>query len=237
MQYTRIGLAVMLAVSAVCLAQAPAVKLSNSGICHDRESPWYSRTKNFSAFSSMDACIAAGGRLSKTDSSSRESFQPEVGDDYEREHFGKGWADVDGDCQNSRQEALASQSTGPVRFDRRGCRVIAGRWISPFTGKVIHNPSAIDIDHVVPLRWAWDHGASTWTRDKRERFANDPVNLISVEASLNRSKGAKGILDWLPPSGQCQYALRFIRVLKLYGFALSPQQSEAHDALRKRICG
>ena len=41
--------------------------------------------------------------------------------------------------------------------------------------------------HVVPLKWAWDHGADTWSRDKREKFANDPVNLWSVELSLNRS--------------------------------------------------
>ena len=64
--------------------------------------------------------------------------------------------------------------------------MVTGRWISPFTGNVIQNASEIDIDHVVPLKWAWDHGAYAWSDDRREKFANDPVNLWSVELSLNR---------------------------------------------------
>ncbi|MGM0953782.1 MAG: HNH endonuclease family protein [Pseudomonadota bacterium] len=57
----------------------------------------------------------------------------------------------------------------------------------------MHDASKIDIDHVVPLKWAWQHGANKWTKEKRERFANDPRNLWSVELSLNSQKGAKGL--------------------------------------------
>jgi endonuclease I len=59
--------------------------------------------------------------------------------------------------------------------------------VSAFTGNVIQNASDIDIDHVVPLAWSWDRGAREWTDEERLRFANDPVNLLPVEASLNRS--------------------------------------------------
>jgi hypothetical protein len=41
----------------------PEVKQSNSGICHDRNSAFYERTKNFKPFDSIAACIDAGGRL------------------------------------------------------------------------------------------------------------------------------------------------------------------------------
>ncbi|WP_227520150.1 DUF1524 domain-containing protein [Marinobacter sp. LV10R510-11A] len=37
----------------------------------------------------------------------------------------------------------------------------------------------------------WERGANEWSREKREEFANDLRNLWPVEASLNRSKGAK----------------------------------------------
>ena len=60
-----------------------------------------------------------------------------------------------------------------------------------------------------------------WTNDQREVFANDPRNLEPVEASLNRSKGAKGPLDWLPPSNQCSYVARFKRLVILYELNLS----------------
>ncbi|MDP4548720.1 HNH endonuclease family protein [Marinobacter sp. MDS2] len=107
---------------------------------------------------------------------------------YQRSAFGYGWGDANGDCQNSRAEALVASSTTQVRFATdRGCRVVAGRWVSTFTGNVIQNASNIDIDHLVPLAWSWDRGANKWSGEKRLRFANDPVNLLPVEASLNRS--------------------------------------------------
>lgn len=208
------------------------VKQSSSGICHPPTSPHYERTQNFQPFDSLAACLNAGGRLPKSFSASQEPKKTKD-TDYSRAQFGHGWADTDGDCQNSRHEALIAQSTAPVRYkDGRQCQVTAGRWISPFTGTVIHDPSKMDIDHVVPLKWAWSHGANRWPREKRERFANDPANLLSVEASLNRQKGAKGLDEWLPPANQCQYALRFLRVAKTYQLA-----TPAHyQQIRQKLC-
>ena len=40
----------------------PAVKLSSGGICHDAKSQFFPRLKEYQAFSSMQECIAAGGR-------------------------------------------------------------------------------------------------------------------------------------------------------------------------------
>jgi len=41
------------------------VKLSKSGICHTPFSSYYSRTKNFTPFNSLTACLNAGGRNPK----------------------------------------------------------------------------------------------------------------------------------------------------------------------------
>ncbi len=51
-------------------AKAPApevsiVKKSDSGICHDKTSPSYDKTKNFTEFKSMDECIKSGGKAPK----------------------------------------------------------------------------------------------------------------------------------------------------------------------------
>ena len=123
-------------------------------------------------------------------------------------------------------------STAPVRFaDGKRCRVVSGRWISPFTNNVISDTSLMDIDHVVPLHWAWTHGADVWTRERREAFANDPANLLPVESALNRQKGDKGPKDWLPPAGQCAYIARFQRVVRTYGMVLSIDEEAAHRRL------
>ena len=132
---------------------------------------------------------------------------------------------------------MIATSTTQVRFaDERRCRVVTGRWISPFTGNVLQNAGDVDIDHVVPLAWAWDRGASDWSRDRREAFANDPVNLMPVEAGLNRSKGARGPDQWVPPAGRCQYVARFLRIVKVY--KLVPSSGEMNN-LRRQVeqCG
>jgi len=191
------------------------------------ESKWYERTKNYTPFDSINACLAAGGRLPKGTSQNRTTIsEPSITSAYERSEFGHGWDDSDGDCQDSRAEALIATSTTQVRFaEAKRCRVVTGRWVSPFTGLVIQNASDIDIDHVVALSWAWHRGAATWTRGRRIEFANDSVNIVAVEASLNRSKSDQGPDEWLPPAGQCGYVARFYRIVKIY--QLEPRPAEA----------
>nr|WP_237133424.1 HNH endonuclease family protein [Pseudohongiella sp. O18] len=233
----------LIAISSQTLAQGQIVKKSNSDICHPPESSYYERTRNFRPFESVQACLDSGGRLpaNLTRSAvsegtslrlprSTRSSAPVSG--YDRSRFGHGWDDADGDCQDSRAEALIATSSTQVRFaDGRRCRVTTGRWITPYTENIIQNSSEIDIDHVVPLRWAWDRGADQWSQQKRESFANDPVNLLPVEASLNRAKGARGPDEWLPPSGQCGYVARFVRIVRVYGLDMEADEERGIQEL------
>ena len=212
-------------IPATAQAVIPAVKKSNSGICHPEGSRHYGRTKNFVEFDSLQACIDSGGRLPKGVSLVAKNADPAPTMGYERSKFGHGWLDSDGDCQDGRAEALIALSTTSVRFaDERQCRVTFGRWISPFTGEVIQDASELDADHIVPLKWAYERGAQTWAQGKREAFANDLLNIWPVEASLNRSKGARGPDQWLPPAGQCQYVARFVRIGMVYGLTPTTQE-------------
>ena len=217
-------------------ADAGIVKKSSSGICHSPGSAYYERTENFQPFNSVLACLGGGGRLPRSLNGQQASISSIAKSTaYSRSRFGHGWDDSDGDCPDSRAEALNATSSTPVRFDSsRRCQVVSGRWVSPFTGSVIQNSDEIDIDHVVPLKWAWERGAKGWTQADRERFSNDVVNLWPVELSLNRSKGARGPDEWLPPSGQCGYVARFVRIVKQYD--LTPTKPEARwlDAFLER---
>ncbi|WP_217555711.1 hypothetical protein [Vibrio metschnikovii] len=57
---------VALMISYVSFAEAAVIKMSQSGICHGEISPHYQRTQTFTAFSTMEACIDAGGRKPAT---------------------------------------------------------------------------------------------------------------------------------------------------------------------------
>jgi len=54
----------LLGASAV-FAYAEPVKMSKSGICHAPGSTYYSQTKNFTPYKTLDDCIKAGGRIPK----------------------------------------------------------------------------------------------------------------------------------------------------------------------------
>ena len=156
---------------------------------------------------------------------------------YDRSAFGS-WADIDHDCQNTRHELLAELSTAIVALSANECRVTHGRWLDPYSGKVFFESKHLDIDHLVPLKFAWEHGASGWSDKQRRTFANDTRNLFAVEARLNQQKGAKGPLEWLPPNlkFQCQYVLRFTRIMTIYGLVLSTKEAVDMTAIRIRIC-
>lgn len=212
-------------------AYSDVIKKSSSGICHGKQSPHYERTKNFKPFDSLEDCLNDGGRLptnykknplSSSSSYSRNAFQH--------------WVDDNRNCLNTRHELLKSQSTGPITMDESGCRVIRGRWNDPYTGEIFYDGHKVDVDHLVPLKWAWENGADQWTVDKRKQFANDERNLFIVSASANRSKGAKGASEWLPPNDKfhCQYVTRYLRVLIIYKFS-STISDEAKE-LRNKVC-
>ncbi len=153
--------------------------------------------------------------------------------DYDR-HDWKHWTDADGDCQDARQEVLVAESRiGPDFRTERKCRVTSGEWLAPYTGTVVTDPGKLDIDHMVPLGNAHASGASNWSANQRERYANyldDPQHLIAVTASANRSKGARGPEDWKPEdrSYWCQYAVDWITIKDDWGLTVTQRE---HDAL------
>jgi hypothetical protein len=136
---------------------------------------------------------------------------------YSRDDW-KHWSDFDADCMNTRHEILKDQADGPIKLSPDGCYVSTGLWDDPFSGKQFTRASDLDVDHIVPLKWANDHGGGSWSKKAKERFANDHINLLAVDDGLNQSKGAKGPDDWMPPnhSFRCDYLSLWVQVLKKY---------------------
>lgn len=136
---------------------------------------------------------------------------------YDRKDWNH-WIDADGNCINTRHEILIAQADGVINHSPGGCYVSTGTWIDPYSGKTLHRTSEIDIDHVIPLKWAHEHGGYAWSLQDKERFANDPENLLAVSQSLNKEKGALGPDQWLPPhhTYRCDYILLWQRLLAKY---------------------
>jgi hypothetical protein len=146
----------------------------------------------------------------------RLSTAPERPSGYLRALFVH-WIDADRDGCSTRSEVLIAESRTTAR-QGPGCSV-AGSWRSVYDGVTTTNASSFDIDHVVPLKEAWDSGAWGWTSARRESYANDlgdSRSLRAVSATSNRSKSDRDPAQWLPPltSFRCTYATDWV-VIKL----------------------
>jgi hypothetical protein len=137
--------------------------------------------------------------------------------EYNRDDWNH-WIDENGDCQNTRHEVLIEESFETVTYTSDTyCSVSSGKWYGNYTGQYYYSASELDIDHFIPLKNAHQSGGYSWSSAKKEEFANyrlDPDNLIAVNLSANRSKGAKGPEEWKPSNTEywCEYAYDWIRI-------------------------
>ena len=146
---------------------------------------------------------------------------------YDRDLF-RHWIDADRDGCDTRREVLIAESTTPVQVGP-GCSITGGTWFSAYDGTSTIDASTFDIDHMIPLKEAWDSGAHSWSSDRRQAFANDLTlaqSLIAVSASSNRSKSDRDPAEWMPTrtAYHCTYVTAWITVKKAWD--LSVDQAE-----------
>jgi hypothetical protein len=165
--------------------------------------------------------------------------------DYRRSAFGDAWDD-DNDAPgghngcDTRDDILSRDLVDVTYVFTKRCpnAVATGTLHDPYTNDVIAFQrgakvgEAVQIDHIVPLAYAWDMAAASWPDPLRLRFANDPANLLAVQGRANQDKGDSPPSRWMPPNAAfaCQYAMQFIAVMR--GYALPLDQASA-DVLRQ----
>lgn len=155
---------------------------------------------------------------------------------YDREAQFGGWMPMSNGC-DTRQSILARDLLN-VSYDYDGCTVLSGTLEDPYSDSVIDFTRGVDtsrdvqIDHVIPLKYAYHAGAHAWSQSDREAFANSPENLIAVSGSENARKGAKGPSDYLPTTDSCSYATNFIKLATDWELAVAP----ADYATMEQVC-
>ncbi|CAM5319459.1 HNH endonuclease OS=Streptomyces tendae OX=1932 GN=GUR47_38225 PE=4 SV=1 [Streptomyces tendae] len=145
----------------------------------------------------------------------RLTIGAESRDGYDRDafrHWNSGDDPLDG-C-STRNEVLIAEAVEPPTVGTR-CRLTGGRWWSYYDQVWVTSASGLDIDHMVPLAEAWDSGASAWTAQRREAYANDQgaqTSLAAVTARSNRSKADQDPAQWMPPAAaaHCRYIAEWI---------------------------
>ena len=151
---------------------------------------------------------------------------------YDRDDWGSGWSDEDGDCLSTRHEVLMHEAAESVFLRDDGCLVTGGTWLAEFTGTVVSDPRDLDIDHFVPLANAHRSGAWEWSAETKRSYYNDltdPRHLIAVTSSANRSKGSRGPDEWKPPDETywCTYADTWVDIKVRWELSVTSDELDA----------
>lgn len=154
----------------------------------------------------------------------------EAPDGYLRDLFVH-WIDADGDGCDTRREVLVDEALAAVTVGA-GCTIAGGSWYSAYDGVTTVDAAALQIDHVVALKEAWDSGAHAWGSDRGRSFANDLGDPRSLRAVTGTVNGAKSDLDpaqWLPPlvAFRCQYATEWVAVKVRWRLAVDATERTA----------
>ncbi|MEP9363417.1 DUF1524 domain-containing protein [Nocardioides sp. CN2-186] len=154
---------------------------------------------------------------------------------YDRDLF-RHWVDADGDCRDTRDEVLAAESRTRVS----GCDITTGTWFSYYDHETWASSSDVDIDHLVPLKEAWDSGAKHWDATTRERYANDlgdPRTLVAVTDNVNQSKSDQDVADWLPKFNHCRYVTEWTAVKVRWHLNVDRREKQALTRLAAHCPG
>ncbi|MET9141972.1 HNH endonuclease family protein [Streptomyces parvulus] len=178
----------------------------------------------------VPAPAQAAETLSLTEAVAALPIAAESREGYDRDafrHWNTGANPSDG-C-NTRAEVLIAEAVEPPTVGPK-CRLTGGRWFSYYDQVWVTSASNLDIDHMGPLAEAWDSGASTWSAQRREAYANDlgaEASLVAVTARSNRSKSDQDPATWLPPAAEvhCRYVAEWVGT-KLR-WSLSADEAEA----------
>lgn len=150
---------------------------------------------------------------------------------YRRDAFGGDWDYDPATGCNTRELVLIAEAVVAPQVDDR-CRSTQGRWRSRYDGVVVDDVADLQIDHLVPLADAWRSGASAWTDDRRDAFANDldhPEELMAVTGRTNQSKSDSTPDQWLPPEQTewCSYATDWVTVKAAWSLTVTPPEKAA----------
>ncbi len=168
--------------------------------------------------------------------------------DYQRSAFGVAWSDAapvidGGNGCDTRNDILTRDLVDRAEAAMSSCAhaVTAGEFRSPYTGEFIsfrrdRRATAVQIDHIVPLAYAWDMGGWSWSPATRLQLANDPANLVAVDAKSNQDKSDQEPAVWMPPNRgfHCRYAVQFVTVSATYRLAVDAHSREVLSKTLRR---
>ncbi|MBL7689821.1 MAG: HNH endonuclease [Bdellovibrionaceae bacterium] len=155
---------------------------------------------------------------------------------YNRLAMFGGWVNdnPDQNCYNTRVEALIRdvEDTNSLTFVKGNpCNIAKGVWDDPYTGTTFKLASAVQIDHFIPLKHAYQSGAHAWSKERRCHYTNymgNNFHLLTVSGHENMSKGGNSPTEYLPPNETyvCQYLSQWMKVKAIWNLTYTADEKQ-----------
>lgn len=152
------------------------------------------------------------------------------------------WANIT-PCWTTREQVLFDEAVNgevtildinkvPTTDVNAACYVTGGKWFSAYDGQTFTNPEDLDIDHMIPLNYAAQHGGQDWGSDKKADYANNREyagHLNAVSANSNRSKSDQGPSKWKPSRQEdwCVYATDWVNISATWSLTVTKDDKNA----------
>lgn len=122
---------------------------------------------------------------------------------------------------------LNGEKVSRVKYDTYTSQYLISKdpfvYKDPYTDKEITDIKILDFDHIIPIFAVQKWGDVNWSKEQKNKFAQDENVGVSVLNKENRSKGSKGPSEWLPKANQGDYCYSWLLIAHEYGLALRQQ--------------
>ena len=122
---------------------------------------------------------------------------------------------------------LDGEKVSRVKYDTYTSQYLISKdpfvYKDPYTDKEITDIKILDFDHIIPIFYCDKYGNAGWSKEQKNKFAQDENVGVSVLNKENRSKGSKGPSEWLPKANQGDYCYSWLLIAQEYGLALRQQ--------------
>lgn len=126
-----------------------------------------------------------------------------------------------------------------ISTDDKPCTIEKGEWVDPYSGRKVFDDDEVQIDHMVPLKAAYDAGAYKWSQARRCVYANFmemDEHLISTSNFENQSKSDKTPEKYMPPLKEyhCTYLKNWLSVKLIWKLGMTSGEVKAIRSLMKQ---
>ena len=207
-------------------AQQKIGDLNGDGKIDDADSDLYAQQHGVDIGGNDNTASTAGNDKMPTNNKASQLVVADADDSRYVASEWPHWSMVSDQC-DAREQAL--RNAGLTVDDH--CRPAGGSFTDPYGGGNVSADDAV-IVYKIPLEYAQQHGAASWSSEQKKTYANDESVLVATSASEAGKRGDSGPFSWKPRDEyRCSYANDWVDTAVKYGISVTQRDKTELESM------